>query len=667
MKNFLWVIGLCLFLNSCTNDDNENPENSFYDGALTDLSDLDVQGTWALQSITFEDEVYIVPENIPECGKDFFKLLPSNQYYEYIFTSSSCQFESNNFQWNLNNGVITLSNGAEEAEWVILSLNSQGMRVRMKLDVNQDGLLDEVVVYIIRYEPQEMDFYTDTFHWLNTIGELDAIKLGWSPYEGFNDFDRVEIYRLGENCSSSESELISTITDPTIGLFIDENPPAWDEICYQMKLYTSEGLLGESDAVLVYTDAIEVPQVNITSLQVNEGQIELNWEEYSGYYFSHYNIEAQNYTSGSGGGYVEIPIVDIYNQSSITFTDTHPPYFSDPVYVLNVYNIFGTRNTYKILNENVWESNFTRPEILPIYNLKSIIHDPDENIVYFTDISTLYAFNYETNELINSVNLNTSSINDIKLFNYNGQKEIAILNGMDCDIFRADNLQYIGNLLSGSFTFYDEMEMLSEDLYAFTDRQDIYLFQRTSNSLYLVSSYEVYPSSASISQLNILPLNNGSLLVGNQDEYQGKVFIYSDQGILSNPIPVSANITGQWKNWGAYSSSQNYIVDGTSGKIYSAFTMEATNNLPVGFLATDLADNGNSILGTYNLYSPSGNDYFQKEVIAYSYPSLTPTIYNTEGYPIYVFEKNSGQKISISQGLKNGNSNTKFYFIEILE
>jgi hypothetical protein len=56
-------------------------------------------------------------------------------------------------------------------------------------------------------------------------------------------------------------------------------------------------------SVNVNTSDIEVSPVNLSQPSLNNSIVDLNWERYQGYYFSHYEIEVRNYSSGSGGGY----------------------------------------------------------------------------------------------------------------------------------------------------------------------------------------------------------------------------------------------------------------------------------------------------------------------------------------------------------------------------
>jgi hypothetical protein len=107
-------------------------------------------------------------------------------------------------------------------------------------------------------------------------------------------------------------------TDINQSSFIDATPPTDKEICYLFKIYTNEGLLGESSPVNVNTSDIEVSPVNLSQPSLNNSIVDLSWERYQGYYFSHYEIEVRNYSSGSGGGYQEQQLAVIILKLSIT-------------------------------------------------------------------------------------------------------------------------------------------------------------------------------------------------------------------------------------------------------------------------------------------------------------------------------------------------------------
>jgi hypothetical protein len=69
--------------------------------------------------------------------------------------------------------------------------------------------------------------------------------------------------------------------------------------------FTKRRPVRRKQSVNVNTSDIEVSPVNLSQPSLNNSIVDLNWERYQGYYFSHYEIEVRNYSSGSGGGYQE--------------------------------------------------------------------------------------------------------------------------------------------------------------------------------------------------------------------------------------------------------------------------------------------------------------------------------------------------------------------------
>jgi hypothetical protein len=118
-------------------------------------------------------------------------------------------------------------------------------------------------------------------------------------------------------------------------------------------------------SVNVNTSDIEVSPVNLSQPSLNNSIVDLNWERYQGYYFSHYEIEVRNYSSGSGGGYQEQQLAVINNMKlSITFE----PY--NPVFVIMFIIFFGRRSQTFIEGQNQRSTNFVRRGILPIDSIQ---------------------------------------------------------------------------------------------------------------------------------------------------------------------------------------------------------------------------------------------------------------------------------------------------------
>jgi hypothetical protein len=116
-------------------------------------------------------------------------------------------------------------------------------------------------------------------------------------------------------------------------------------------------------SVNVNTSDIEVSPVNLSQPSLNNSIVD--WERYQGYYFSHYEIEVRNYSSGSGGGYQEQQLA-VINIETLNYS-FELPYL---VFVINVYNIFGRRSQTFIEGQNQRSTNFVRRGILPIDSIQ---------------------------------------------------------------------------------------------------------------------------------------------------------------------------------------------------------------------------------------------------------------------------------------------------------
>lgn len=181
----LLMISLVLF-NSCGNDDdNPNLLVNFYNGAQTSASANDLEGIWSIFNVSFNNNIAEVPENYQSCGRDYFRFANSGLYSEYFFQSSDCEYEVNTLNWELNNGVITLSNQFNQFdEWVITELSPNELIFKARFDVDEDGSLDILTFYAQRYEPIEIDMVSDTFT-RNTAEDYQSlISYVWQTYQG---------------------------------------------------------------------------------------------------------------------------------------------------------------------------------------------------------------------------------------------------------------------------------------------------------------------------------------------------------------------------------------------------------------------------------------------------------------------------------------------------
>jgi hypothetical protein len=184
----------------------------------------------------------------------------------------------------------------------------------------------------------------------------------------------------------------------------------------------NEGLLGESSPVNVNTSDIEVSPIFQPSL--NNSIVDLNWERYQGYYFSHYEIEVRNYSSGSGGGYQEQQLA-VINIETLNYS-FELPYLANPVFVINVYNIFG-RRSQTLSKAKTNEVPTLLEEILPIDSIQFTAFSPNESVLYYSNYSKLYKYNYTTNSVEGSTELNSSSIVFVKVLSLLLEQKLLLI------------------------------------------------------------------------------------------------------------------------------------------------------------------------------------------------------------------------------------------------
>ena len=80
LKNsFLPLFLILIFLNGCSKDDDNDPEeepvSEFYQNALTTAKSSELLGTWTIVSAEYAGEVVQVPINFDVCGRDYFTYL----------------------------------------------------------------------------------------------------------------------------------------------------------------------------------------------------------------------------------------------------------------------------------------------------------------------------------------------------------------------------------------------------------------------------------------------------------------------------------------------------------------------------------------------------------------------------------------------------------------
>lgn len=652
MNKFLYfVASISLFLIfGCDRDDNSNDE-SWLAGALTSAKAKQLEGNWAIFQLVYSNQTLDVPVNFEDCGRDFFSFIGETDFIEYIFSNSfECTPELNQLNFSLSNGIINITNGFYYDQWVITELTANKLVFKFEFDTDSDGHSEIIKAICHRYEPPiEVDAYSNTFQWDNSNENLDKVKLKWRPYKGFNTFEKYEIYRLDEGCNISNTNLIATITDVNTSHFIDETAPNLENICYIFKLYTNKGLLGESTPVTVYTNSILANIVNLAVPVLNHNKVTLNWEQYQGYHFSHYVIETRNYSANIGSGFYEVKLAELHDIETTTY-EVDLPYFSNPVFVIHAYNTFGLKSLSVIEGTNQQSTSFIREEILPINSIKFKAFSPNETVLYYSDYSHLYRYNYESKSVESSVEINSSSTVFLKVFESKFGTEVIINKGNQLKVYDT-NLNFKYNLNVPLFSF-DNLNLNEDGYWLLTDRTKLYSLSREANNLTLINSHTLYNEHFSTSDINTINLGQHKILVGNAEKNQGLIVEIDSEGMLtSGSTSVNFNTNSQWYNTSLFSEEGQYILNIADNKMYSTNTYTLLTTLNQDFFASFVSNDGSLIIGSNNNPKKTTTSFHEKKVRTFSYPDLNEQVYDTHGYPCFIFQNHLGQWVSVSKGL----------------
>lgn len=657
LHSFLFLF----ILASCSKDDEPNELQSFYANADTGATVEELQGIWSIFEVEFEGKKTQVPGNASECPRDF--LIFSEQFFlEYTFSDSyGCPPAVIGAKFELKNGVIKISGSQQEL--VIISVTDRELVFRTRIEQEEDGTMGTFVFTARPYTPPaEIDIYSETFQHDLILPHYDKIRFSWQPYIGFNQFERYEIYRASAGCEKDSASLVGTITNKEKNFFIDENPPAVEELCYFFRLYTSEGLLAESEIQSIETDYLEVGSIQVQEPQVQNLSVNLKWNKYDGFYFSHYEVTVRNFESGYGADYREEVIATIQDIDQTTYVDEEAPYFSNPVYTVYVYNIFGKRTNAGVPGKNTHTVNIVRPEILPYKFITQYAADPEETILYLngpdveTNTGKLRRYNYASNSFEATAERQPESHTslEMKVLISSYGKELIYPQGSDLFVYNASNLQFKYSLHAENTVGFADFVYLGNSLWAGTDHDYIYVFKREEDKLINLDKQEHFTAHHGYATYHMIPMEDSQILVGHYAEPKALKFSIDSNGKLQNRTEVPAIISSDFKNKTSYSPGGNHFVNLQDRKVYSAKDFSLIQNFDSPVFPTALGLNGNLVLGTANhpAWPIETNSPHQRQAQTYDLTSRQLNTYETKGYPLFVFENHLGQIISISSGLK---------------
>lgn len=681
------LIGLSLCTSCSNDDDGSDSKSDLYADAKTSASQKELSGTWAIFKAGFMDQTAPAPINYPDCGRDFLVFSENGIYTEYLFKSSDCHFDANTLNYALKNGVITLSNAyGESDELVITQLSANELVFKSRLDVDDDGKLDIVVLYLQRYTPVAFDMVSRSFARNTSKEAQNLISYVWQPYHNVQDFVAYEIYRsAGESCSKDAGVLIKTITDVDNTEFTDFTPPSEERLCYYLKTKIRSGVLGESDLQTFDTFYLTVEPINLNEPTVNNNTITLNWDRNETPYFSHYEILYSNFPSGiTGYGQQVVTVAQISDRSITTFTDENPPYLKNPIYSIRAYDIFG--NTSSIHNSDYktsWEVSYERDELLPIYRLFSYAVDPTEPIIYIYGYETedanylkISRYNYETNrtEAISNHDISTSTDLSIEVITSSHGKELILEQGNALHVYDATTLQFKNELRPSEISILNDFRYASAGYWILTDSNSIFSYERNGATLSLLDSKPHFTNHQGLYKYSVFEIENNQLLLGHKNEANSMVYSLNANGILAYQKTVSVPIKEYGMRQSEYNAAGHYMINLEDNTLYSTLDFTNLGTFQHPHFASGVSNNGTKIYGSNNDPSWSIDDSItrSKEAVIFNRGTQQVQTLTTKGYPQAIFQNFKGEVLSISSGLQKPHLRESIYhtidlFIEKLD
>ncbi|MEM8506624.1 MAG: lipocalin family protein [Bacteroidota bacterium] len=671
MKNrYYFLLFLVLLVAACSkgDDSTENTDDAF-NGSVNSATVNDIAGVWSIFSAEFEGEKFAVPPTSEQCGRDFFVFSTNGTYTEYVYRSSSCEPEINRLTFTLDRGVITLTNAIGQSDELVLTkLNNQELVFKSRLDVDEDGDLDELLFTANRYEADEFDLTTSTFNQNQDEAFENLLSFTWEAYDGFNTFDRYEIYRSsGPNCTKANASLIATITDVGVMEYTDLNPPGAESLCYYLRVYTDEGLLGESNFIgvnpsfFIYIDAVSLnrPTVDNTS-------ISLSWEPSESPYFSHYEVTVSNFGGTSASAAQEYVLAEIDDINATNYKDENPPYLENPFYAVYAYNIFGNKSP--LIDNNgiaVFEVPFKRKEVIELRKIISLDVDTEEPVVYLYGENTgngitgvtMLRFNYETQETeaVADIPPQAETYSGIKVFTSpeNG-KELVLQQGIELHFYDARTMEFKYAIdPEGVFSFNNFSYHEALDVWVMVNDTELFILERDNTNLSVISSATHYPTRQG-PRLELFNLDNQRILVGHFFESNSIVFTLDVMGTITDTQTVDFGVGIDDDDKTLQSEAGNYFLDTEVNRLYSTTTFDVIESFEFPSFPSGISTNGNQIFGTNNDpdWQINAESPHKKEAVLYSRTSGQVDEYSTLGYPHFIFENYRREVMSISSGFK---------------
>jgi len=667
-----------LIITSC------HDENDLIDSKpiQTDAKKEDLMGVWSIFKVEYNGKTASVPPNFEDCGRDFFIYGNNNNYQEALFQQSSCIPTQNNYKWDLNKGLLTLTNpsNGDFESLKINSLNKDTFIFSADIDLDGDNVNEEYTFTAYRYTPpKEIDVYSSTFLRREEEPFSNRIEFMWNKYNGYNTFVKYEILRSNtSDCSIASAELIKTITDVNTVNFIDETPPSNGNICYFLRVYTNKGLLGESNPQYVNPEFITPNNVDFKNTSNTDNSVTVSWQKYTGYYFSHYEIKVQD--QNENGSYNSEDVVIIKDINTTSFTDNNPPYVNNPVYSIQVHNIFGGISFIDVYKNKI-KTKFTRPEILPFDHIKFLTFDTNDQSFFFyakmpDNEYRLVKYNYINKEITAEAFKLPSTYTSVemKLTSSDHGKELVFYQNSQLWVYDSENLTFKYSLDLG-YLPADSFNYLGNNIWIVSDSDKVYTFKREKeNSLLKLDEKLHFSDHQGSGNYELTVINKNNVLLSHNNEGRAIHYTIDNEGYITNNGVKEISLKAKYNSDLQVNSSASLLLNKQLNTVYNSSDFSLEFNYSIPMVTSNLNQSGTKIYGTNNIRNAQNSDEeFKKELLIYDIATKDYIPRDTKGYPLYIIDDNSKNIISLSSGFKRDqyydthHGNEPDLFIEIIE
>lgn len=680
IKIFFNVLVLFLLLLTVACNDQDNALFNGQGEVQTDAKKENLAGIWSIYKVENDGNESNVLVNFQECGRDFFMYNDTGFYEEFLFQESfRCQPTKNQLKWNLSAGIITLTSIDNTASEIIKikSLDKNVFIFSVNLDLNGDAVKEMYTFTALKYlPPNETDIYTSSFQRKVEEPFIHHIEFGWDAYNGYRTFVKYELFRSGSACNLDDAELIKTITDININTFIDENPLI-SAACYFLKIYTDKGLLGESDPRYINPEFIYPQNVVLKNAEVNNNEITLSWEQYSGYYFSHYEIKVQNQNNNSSPFIERVKIITDINTTS--FIDANPPYVNNPVYSISVHNKFGNESSLP-QGINMLQANFIRPEILNFDFIKYVNFDAESQSFFFYGKTAgntyrLLKYNYKDKKVTaEAFKIPTSQAEtEMKLITSENGKELIFSQVGELWVYNAEDLTFKYSL-NAHYSYVQSFDYLDDDIWVFSDQDDVFTFKRDQDNFAKIDEKPHFTMHQGSMNYEITTIDKNNILVSHNNEGRAIQYAISNNGEITNNGVKEIPLKFKYNSDVQVNSFSNLILNKMRNTVYSSLDFSELLRYSIPKTTLNFNKLGTKIYGTNNEVSYINPDQkHKKELVIYDIQNKTISYLATKGYPMFVMEDDFGNIVSLSSGFPRDNyydfqnGNTLDIFVEIVK